>query len=99
MIGMYQISGEEEINYTMVCIYIIIMFVIVVILYIFLYLYTRFGKKEARKHYCAYCGRLVPVESKCCHADIEESLFKKVCSKCKKDAVIVCKKCKKIILD
>lgn len=99
MISMLQISGEEEIDYGMLCIYIIVMFVVVLVLYIVLYLYTRFGKKEARKHYCTYCGRLTAVESKCCHADIEELLFKKVCSKCKKDAVVVCKRCKKIILD
>jgi len=98
MISMFQIPGQDETNYSFVCIYIIVMGIIVIILYIFLYLYTKFGKKEARKHYCTYCGKLVDVESKCCHAEIEETLFKRICSKCKKEAVIVCKKCKKIIL-
>ncbi|MGB9636515.1 MAG: hypothetical protein ACPL1Y_04640 [Thermoplasmata archaeon] len=96
---MFQISGEEEVDYGLLCIYIIVMFAIVIVLYVILYVYTHFVRKGSRKHYCTYCGRLVDVESRCCHAPVEEYIFKKTCSKCKKDAVVVCKKCKKIILD
>jgi hypothetical protein len=96
---MFQVTGEEDIDYGALCIYILVMLAIVIGLYIFLFVYTHFLKKGSRQHYCTYCGKLVDVESRCCHAPVEEYIFKKICSKCKKETTVMCKKCKKIIMD
>ena len=91
-----QANGEE--GGSLLCMYLIILGIIVLALYLGLYVFTKFfADKTAKQHPCRYCGHIVDSVSDCCQAPVQERFGGGKCMKCRKEAKIICSKCRRPI--
>lgn len=92
------IGAADEAASQFPCLYVVIFLVIIAVAYFILHEYwSRFYKGRVVAHRCRYCGKIVPVKSKCCKAKVEEGFNKITCMRCGKDTVPICSICHKPI--